>query len=60
MLLAAGRVHSVGSAIRSVLGVKPSALTEEWHTALVDAYKPVLAKMQPAADLARTVVLAGH
>ncbi len=58
LLRAAGRAHSVGSAIQSVLDMQPSALIERWHTALRDAYEPVLQRTKPAADQASTVIQA--
>jgi hypothetical protein len=59
IMKAAGRSRSVESAIHSVTGVNASALIEQWHGALNAAYDPVIAKTQPVADQARTVVGAG-
>ena len=59
IMKAAGRSHSVESAIHSVTGLNASALIEQWHSALNGAYDPVIAKTQSVADQARTVVAAG-
>jgi Tol biopolymer transport system component len=58
MMRAAGRAHSVESAIQSVLGLQPDLLIEQWHKALADAYGPVLARTRPAANQAHAVVAA--
>ena len=59
IMKAAGRSRSVESAIHSVTSLSASALIEQWHSALNAAYDPVIAKTQPVADQARTVVAGG-
>jgi Tol biopolymer transport system component len=60
LLRAAGRARSVDAAIRSVLGMEPSALIERWHDAIRDAYGPVLDRTQPAPQQASAVIRASE
>jgi Tol biopolymer transport system component len=58
MLLAAGRARSPEGAIKSVLAVEPAALVEAWHTALRDAYEPVLNATRPAKAQSNPIIVA--
>ena len=56
MLRAAGVAHSAGSAIQSVLHMKPSLLMERWATELNDLDDPILQATTPLTDNTTTVL----
>jgi Tol biopolymer transport system component len=52
----AGRDGGYQQAIESVLGVKTKELSNEWHTAVFDAYKPIAETTKMPATVARAVI----
>ncbi len=48
LLRAGGRGRDIGGAIRSVLVLTPEDLVSQWHAATYAAYRPLLARTQPA------------
>jgi hypothetical protein len=58
LMRAAGRARSAEGGIKAVLKIEPSALMENWHTALRDAYGPVLARTQPPGEQATPLIVA--